>query len=198
MDSVEQLVAEHLSWACRVAQAAFPGWRFQADLDSVAVESLWRAAQAYERDHPPYSFKQIARRRIRLAVITELRRVSKFPRRRGANICSECVGVGCSVCNYRGGRVPPEMVPLSPFTELPLSDGNGADQRLGMLEFWALAEVTLKGRPGDAFRLYLQGMTQEEIAAEWGVTSSRISQLIHEATRSLRAAARRNGLLDAA
>jgi RNA polymerase sigma factor for flagellar operon FliA len=212
----ERLIAEHLDMgrriALRVARRA-PDWLGQEDLVAAAMVGLAEAAERYDpsRGEP---FVAFAEKRIRGAVLDELRRGDLLPRR--ARWAARRVGEAIRNLEHRLGRAP-EDAEVAKALSVPIEEYRDELQQLTQVGFVELGEApdtpgAIGGSPADRVEraelierihaclhrlgerdalvlslYYLEEFNYQEIAEVLDVSESRVCQLHGRALARLRA-----------
>jgi RNA polymerase sigma factor for flagellar operon FliA len=215
MCSRARLIEQNAVAARRIALSVArrcPGWIAREDLVGAAMIGLCEAADRYDRSREE-PFMSFAERRIRGAVLDELRRGDIMPRRKrqlarrvrtiiaeleqaGEPASDERIAekLGVSVDEYRADIAPAAQVEVAPLDcaapHLTIEDQDAPDVE-------ACRRVTLERiraglpllDPRDAAIIgmhFLGDLSYPEIAAELGVTPSRVCQLMARAVARLR------------
>jgi len=215
----DRLIAEHVEVARRIALRVarrVPPWLSEDDLVAAAMVGLAEAADRYDesRGEP---FVGFAEKRIRGAVLDELRRGDLLPRR--SRVRARQVGATISTLQQKLGRDPEdeevaaaldvsveeyradlehlthvEIVDLSPNVERTLR-GDASDAPDGIVERRLLAArlraclEELPKRDAQVMSLYyVEELSYAEIGQVLGVSESRVWQLHARAIVRLRAA----------
>lgn len=215
----DRLIAEHTGMARRIAlriARGVPSWLSKDDLIATAMVGLTEAADRYDstRAEP---FVAFAARRVRGAVIDELRKGDILPRR--ARATARRIGVTIRALEQSLGR-PPEDEEIAKKLEVSVEEyrsnleglsrvsfvdlvpeevdqqtsGSGESSPAQLLEIKELKErlvsslQSLKERDALLLSLYYQEeLTYAEIGKVLGVTESRVCQLHSRAIVRLRA-----------
>lgn len=215
----DRLIADHVEVARRIALRVarrVPDWISTDDLIGAAMVGLAEAADRYDptRQEP---FVAFAERRIRGAVLDELRRGDIMPRR--VRMRAREIGDAVARLEQQLGRAPEDEevaaelgVDLAVYQEdlkvlnhvsLVEMDLGGEDVRFAQADGASPAaeaerrellrrvrEALPNLQPRDAQLLslyYVEGMTYAEIAEVFGVSESRVCQLHSRAMARLRA-----------
>jgi RNA polymerase sigma factor for flagellar operon FliA len=217
--AAERLFDEHQAFALKVLKCiASPYHKDWGPLRSAALFGLWQAAQTFDATRGA-KFETFASRRIRGAVLDELRSQDRLKRgargkiNRLAAAEEELTAAQArhpSLAEVAGhaGVAEHDAVVLEFFRQTPLALDDPRHRDLHevlpaptedddpAIELEHLVRTTLRGRELEAVLRFLDGEKLAPIGASWGVTESRVSQIISAAGKRLRAAARQAGLIE--
>ena len=198
---LEDTIKEHSTWACRVALRAFPSnYPWRGELESAALEALWRQAQEWLAAGKSYDLRYFATTPVKFAAINMHRKLSRNPRREGhKNACAVCDGSGetrqrsdCEACHGTGTR-------LSNIYITSLDDKRGrAEDRASVAESlpappedeeraeaWAALSQVPDKRSQEVLTWSLAGWELRQIGEAYGVSESRVSQILKQARSEL-------------
>lgn len=210
-DGVVDLLTKHAPMVRRLAgqlKARLPAHIDRNDLMQVGMIALWQAAPKFDSAHGA-SFEAYISCRVRGAMLDELRRQDWLPRdaratcRRVADAqaraeqahgrpgrdseVAEILGVSLSEYRALLRDVAVEMIPLEDHDDAgqALCPSQALQERQDL-------DVALAAMPNRLRAVMLRvmaGEQQQEIAADLGVTPSRVCQMLHEARPTLASAA---------
>ncbi len=210
----DELVTKHISLAQRMAnKMAYRTPHDVDDLAQVAMIGLLEASRRYDPTRPE-PFEAFARRRIRGAMLDELRRRDTLPRRarawvkragevarevelrrgRAAEDSEVAAAMGIDLQSYLKALQDASAAEFVPFDEPAMAQANDAASPLDEAEY-GQAKAMLRQALGriperDARVLalyYVEDFTYAEIAEVLGVSAPRVCQLHGRAMNRLRA-----------
>ena len=211
----DQLISEHTDIARRIAlkiARRCPAWMTREDLVAAGMRGLTEAAERYDATRTD-AFLPFAEHRIRGAVLDELRRGDVLPRRMrtlarkvtnairdieasGETATDERVAevLGVTVDHYRSRLAPLAQVQVQPLegiasvlvSETTTSPDDEVSRR-EMLAQLRAAIHQLEERDARIITYHFdQELSYQEIAGIFGITGSRVCQLLARALERLR------------
>jgi RNA polymerase sigma factor (sigma-70 family) len=195
---LEDTIKEHSTWACRVALRAFPSnYPWRGELESAALEALWRQAQEWLATGKSYDLRYFATNPVKFAAINMHRKLSRNPRREGhKNACAVCDGSGetrqrsdCEACHGTGTRLSniyitsldgqsEDRASVAESLPAPPEDEERA-------EAWAALSQVPDKRSQEVLTWSLAGWELRKIGEAYGVSESRVSQILKQARSEL-------------
>ena len=212
----DQLISDHAAIAERIAlkiARRCPTWMCREDLVAAGMRGLTEAAERYDASRTD-AFLPFAEFRIRGAVLDELRRGDLLPRRvralarkvvlaiRAIEASGEVASdqrvadrLGVSVEHYRSRLAPlvnAQLQPLESVTSVLVSDAMTApDTVASQRQMLARLRGALEHLDEREARIiayhYEEELSYQQIASIFGITGSRVCQLLARALERLRA-----------
>ncbi|HVK87302.1 MAG TPA: sigma-70 family RNA polymerase sigma factor [Kofleriaceae bacterium] len=211
----DQLISEHTDIARRIAlkiARRCPAWMTREDLVAAGMRGLTEAAERYDATRTD-AFLPFAEHRIRGAVLDELRRGDVLPRRMrtlarkvtnairdieasGETATDERVAevLGVTVDHYRSRLAPLAQVQVQPLegiasvlvSETTTSPDDEVSRREMLAQLRAAIDQ-LEERDARIITYHFdQELSYQEIAGIFGITGSRVCQLLARALERLR------------